>query len=371
MATPPSSQGDPPRPSHHSKTFHQLVSNQACACGRPECRGVLRDYYLDPASPYPNPSSPQLFFKIANPSSNPSSRKKKLAVHRQQLYNRTAKLLGVTDGKQIIVAIHHFARRVIDAFAKDADSPLYFYDYILPSSMVRGAVLGAPFTSVDRFVCLGTKPQDPSCAATGRCACNRFLNVPFVTLEDARACIVVREERRASSALAYSSGRRTAMMEQELAVESQKSSRMKKIAEEAKRDVQEAKKNVEAAKHEMESARKRHQSEAKKETANARKRLQLDFDKRKDAINDAAGKIHSAYARLNGEHQELRIESDHQKTENKRLTAKMKTVMKRLENERRKNKRMKIQIKRDAEDDTTKSLSSDKLTEDEVTSLGL
>ena len=45
-------QGDTPRPSHHSRTFEALVNDRACACGRPECRGVLRGYYLDSESPY-------------------------------------------------------------------------------------------------------------------------------------------------------------------------------------------------------------------------------------------------------------------------------------------------------------------------------
>ena len=191
-----------------------------------------------------------------NPSSNPNSRRKKLAVHRKQLYNRTAKLLGVTDGKQIIVAIQHFARRVIDPFAKDAASSQYFYDYTLPSIMVRGAILGAPFTVVDRFICLGTSREDRSCAETRRCACTRFLNVPFVTLEGARACIVVQEERRASSALTYSSGYRTTMVEQELGVEAQRTSRTRKIAEVATKYVQEAKKEIEEAKKDTVDVRK-------------------------------------------------------------------------------------------------------------------
>ena len=75
MASASLSHGDTPRPSHHSKTFDQLVAKTACSCGRPECREVLRDYYLDPASPYPDPDNPQLMFVLGNPAANPDPRR--------------------------------------------------------------------------------------------------------------------------------------------------------------------------------------------------------------------------------------------------------------------------------------------------------
>ena len=70
---PPRPRGTPPVPATTQRPSRRY--DRACACGRtePECRGVLRDYYLDQNSPYPNPSSPQLFFKIANPPGAASS----------------------------------------------------------------------------------------------------------------------------------------------------------------------------------------------------------------------------------------------------------------------------------------------------------
>ena len=69
-----------PMPSHHAKPFNQLVNNVACSCGRDGCRTLLRDYYLDPASPYPDPTRPQLIFVVNNPAKKPDTWKKGLAA---------------------------------------------------------------------------------------------------------------------------------------------------------------------------------------------------------------------------------------------------------------------------------------------------
>jgi hypothetical protein len=84
MATASSSQRETPHPSHHSKAFNKLVNQRACSCGRSDCVNVLWDYYLDPASPYPDPDNPQLIFKVKNPRLKPDTRKKSLAARRQQ-----------------------------------------------------------------------------------------------------------------------------------------------------------------------------------------------------------------------------------------------------------------------------------------------
>ena len=59
----PPSKGDCLCPSHHSKTFHELLGKMACACGNPACRDVLQDYYRDSTVPYPNPEKPQFLKK--------------------------------------------------------------------------------------------------------------------------------------------------------------------------------------------------------------------------------------------------------------------------------------------------------------------
>ena len=103
MATSSSSQGDTPRPSHHSRTFEALVNDRACACGRPECRGVLPLFGGSriTISKSALALSPQLFFKIANPSSKPDSRKKKLAVHRQQPFRQDTGQATGRGGRQV------------------------------------------------------------------------------------------------------------------------------------------------------------------------------------------------------------------------------------------------------------------------------
>lgn len=108
--------------------FEALVNERACACDRPKCHGVLRDYYLDPAPSYPNPSSPHLFFKIESPPSNliPGRRSRRSVNGRRKTVPPSGWALGVTDGKTMVVAIHHFARLVIEAFADDPNSGTFF-----------------------------------------------------------------------------------------------------------------------------------------------------------------------------------------------------------------------------------------------------
>lgn len=136
---------------------------------------------------------------------------------------------------------------------------------------------------------LGTNRDKGNFADAGRCGCSRFLGVPFVMLEDARACIIIRAARCDSLALAYSSSHRAGMIEHELVAESQRSSQVKKKAKEAKMEMD-----------------------------NFRKRLQFDFDRRADNINNAAGKIHTLYSHLTRDFQALLWDRDLQNSENQK-----------------------------------------------------
>ena len=79
MATLSSSRSPPgaDRPSHHSKSFARLMGERTCSCGKPGCLQALRECYLDPASPYPDPANPQLIFEVRDPSLKPDTKKTK------------------------------------------------------------------------------------------------------------------------------------------------------------------------------------------------------------------------------------------------------------------------------------------------------
>ena len=75
-----SSHRDADCPSHHSKTFSKFLDRRACSCGKPGCLTALQEYYLDPASPYPDPANPQLIFEIRDPSLNPDTKRRKQGI---------------------------------------------------------------------------------------------------------------------------------------------------------------------------------------------------------------------------------------------------------------------------------------------------
>ena len=195
------------------------MNKRTCSCKNPRCQEVLKSYFFDEDSPFPDPKKPQLLFKLANPRANPSSRHKLQSARRQQLYDRAAKLLNVSHCGTLIVGIHHFHRDVISAYAKGDSREAIFQDYLLPSSLVSNNRLGVKFTAVDRFCCLGTNAADKGCKKALRkaerargddnqpltkkdfCSCARFLNAPFVTVERAAECIVLPDGRRSSAAV--------------------------------------------------------------------------------------------------------------------------------------------------------------------------
>ena len=46
------------------ESFQALISKRACSCKHPRCGEVLRKYYFDQASPFPDLKKPQLLFEI-------------------------------------------------------------------------------------------------------------------------------------------------------------------------------------------------------------------------------------------------------------------------------------------------------------------
>ena len=179
--------------------YAKLLASRKCSCGRNECGEVIHSYFINPASPYPDPAAPKLLFDLINPQANPETRKKKQAARRQQLFDRAIKLLHIRPGiKRITIAIHHFHRDVIRTFSSDHNrGSTIFLDYLLPSDMVANSRLGVTFTAIDKLICLETNAEDKQCKKAAKtiarerpgsclkkvCTCNRYLNVPFVTLD--------------------------------------------------------------------------------------------------------------------------------------------------------------------------------------------
>jgi hypothetical protein len=302
-----------PHPSYHAKAFEQLLRKKACSCGRSECRDLLRDYYLDPASPYPDPKSPQLIFDINNVQMQPESRQKRQGIRKQQLYDRISKLLGSNcdDRKYASIAIHHFSPDVIRAFAADPKSCHRFLDYLLPSSLVSSSRLGVPFTAVDRFICIGTDVEDKTCQIAEKqrklavggdglstsksylrmsCSCNRYLNVPFLTIDAAKANISTGNSRRSALVESYSATRRDSMVLQEIAVQSQSNSRL--------RD----------------------------KTDLVTKKIKFVRSQAEDEMNVVAGRMHTEYAKLQREYCNLQDDCDRHKKDSTKLRGRLDTV---------------------------------------------
>lgn len=180
-----------------------------CDCGHKDCRSVLQQYHEDPTASYPDGRDrPQLMFRLRNPrASNPHSNRTRQAAQRQRLYDRAAQILGVSNPEErarIYVGVHHFRREVIEHYHSNprnlstggsrgrsrGNKP--FIDYLLPANLAGNDRQGRPrlgreFTLEDRFDCLGTNSQQKSCAEANQCLCDLYMNLPFVTLEAAKA----------------------------------------------------------------------------------------------------------------------------------------------------------------------------------------
>lgn len=163
--------------------FRRLLARQCCSCKDPRCKNLLKEYYFNESSIYPN-GERKLLFMLNNPSKAAGATTKR-HTRQQQLYDRAAMLLKVEDYQElrfIRIGITHYHSTIIDHYNRDRsdEKAKHFPPYLLPSILVSNAKLGVKFTSVDRFDCLGTTMKGKDCK--GNCICNRYLNAPFVTV---------------------------------------------------------------------------------------------------------------------------------------------------------------------------------------------
>ena len=163
-------------------SFERILNKQICHCSnQKQCKLLLKQYYQDKTSPYPSGSKdhPQLIISIANPR-NPNGRKKRQAKRKQQIYDRAAQLLNVSNAEKrdcIKAGIHHFPRVVIEQYAtannslrKEKGKKLpKFIDYLLPKHLVEmkdcedRLILGREFTDGDMFNCIETCVEQKVC----------------------------------------------------------------------------------------------------------------------------------------------------------------------------------------------------------------
>ena len=172
--------------------FTTLLMRKCCNCSDKHCKATLRKYYEDPTAPYAEGYKgsevykPQLLLLVTNP--NKCKVPKKAAAQRQ-FWNRAVAILGIKDAEtkhSISIAIHHFHREVIERY-RLMDGKTKFRNCLLPASFVEESdKLGWDYTEEDKFNCVGTNVEQPSCAQSGVCDCNVYINVPFVTVDQAK-----------------------------------------------------------------------------------------------------------------------------------------------------------------------------------------
>ena len=146
--------------------FRRLLARQCCSCKDPRCKNLLKEYYFNESSIYPN-GERKLLFMLNNPSKAAGATTKR-HTRQQQLYDRAAMLLKVEDYQElrfIRIGITHYHSTIIDHYNRDRsdEKAKHFPSYLLPSILVSNAKLGVKFTSVDRFDCLGTTMKGKDC----------------------------------------------------------------------------------------------------------------------------------------------------------------------------------------------------------------
>ena len=237
---------------YENDEFTKLLQRKVCSCADPNCKAMLKRYYLDDTAPYPgrvNPASvigsgrkkkkfkyemgstgdggddednnnePTKLLLINVP--NPHLKLKEGSLTKRaklqcQFYDRACDVLSIpnsTTRRDINVAMHHFPREVIERYRlNDNKGKTKFKDALLPQDLVIGnsdnnnniddndknigsskqpssSRLGREFTPEDKFNCLGTSAEQRICSNGGTCNCNVYINVPFVTLDMAKAAL--------------------------------------------------------------------------------------------------------------------------------------------------------------------------------------
>mmetsp|Transcript_31651 Transcript_31651/g.67018 ORF Transcript_31651/g.67018 Transcript_31651/m.67018 type:complete len:587 (-) Transcript_31651:263-2023(-) len=186
-----------------SDPFDRILNKTVCSCNQPGCRGVLKQYYEDATAPYPIDYKSQyrnnqrLTIRLPNPrSKNQDGRYRRRARASQQIYDRAAAALGVSNPEtraNLVVAVHHFHRVVIEYFNKDPSREAKgFFHYFLSPDLVGNDENGTPrlgreLSSEDKLNCLDTSREKRDCKKAKKCICNLYLNVPFVTVDMAKA----------------------------------------------------------------------------------------------------------------------------------------------------------------------------------------
>ncbi len=207
--------------------FRRLLNGHSCSCNNKNCTKLLKQYYYNKSSLYPNGKA-QLLFSINNPSMSGGKITKK-NQRQQQLYNRAAILLKVEnylDKKSIYIGIIHYSPTVIEHFnnTQAVHKGKVFTNYLLPSDLVSSSKLGVKFTNVDKFNCIGTAKEAGDCKENQKCICNRFLNVPFVTVASNE--IVDTGSERSKRQKSFSNRRKSSMSSAEVEVQKNRADRI-------------------------------------------------------------------------------------------------------------------------------------------------
>ena len=317
-------------------SFTEAVNNRACVCGRKRCMELLQKYYEDPTSVYPNnKQKKQLFFHLSNPrakkTNNPGNAAK-ASVVKQQAFDRAIVLLKPSNVEkpehlvEIRIAIVHFHPGVIRHFNSDERRGTRpFAEYVLPSDLVASNKLGTAFTDVDRFCCIGSNVPDKRCTKaekakmkagekcpldyvpTTRCNCNRYLNAPFVTTENAGFAITSGGSARDRRAAAYSGSRQEEMSTIEADVQSQRAERLEREAAEKQETLEDLRAQTVDMSQKLERAKRDKESRASIRAETREKEKEIKEWKRKFyeekartiAVREEADKYKEKYEQTN------------------------------------------------------------------------
>ncbi len=235
----------------------RLLFHHSCDCNSEDCKELLRRYCGNELSCFPN-NKKKLLFRLNNPSKSASTQPTR-QKHKQQVYDRAALLLKVKnpqDMEFIHIGINHFSPIIIDHYNNDTSSKKekVFTDYLLPTSLVSNSRLGVKFTDVDKFNCIGTSKLAKGCKKNGSCICNRFLNVPFVTV--ASSGIVDTGSARGKRQKALSDKRKSSMAITDVQVQKNKADRFQAKNDRMKTKVKETEESLIEEQSKLEGLRK-------------------------------------------------------------------------------------------------------------------